>query len=499
MSKLADQIYAVSPVWVQQLGINAFGWYWQRRRLGGDFERISQEYRDRESWTPERMREYITLQLREQLLRAIRQVPHYRESYREHGITEQSLQRFEIEDLSRLPLLDKSVLRKTPLSLLTDTAAQKPPAVFLSSGTTGTPIRIYWDRTVHRRNIAVRAVRSFGWAGVSYRDSRAMVGGRTIVSPANPRPPFWRYNRWEKQLYMSALHLRADNVRGYVDALNRFKPATLTGYASALYFLAKNVDQAGLTVHQPHAIITTSDALQPHMRQLIEHVFRASVREEYGAVENAVLATECEHGRLHVHSDFGILEILRPDGSPAAPGETGEMVQTGLANTNQLLIRYRIGDLAAWAIEPCPCGRNLFPALDCIVGRIEDTIVLPDGRETRRMDFLFKDLPGLVEGQIVQEAVDRLIFNLATTDDFSEEQAMKLLRERLFARYSLGTEMKIQIRRVPEVPKERNGKFRAIISKVRPQQRAGQAAEASKVERSNCRLNLNPVAGTNLQ
>jgi phenylacetate-CoA ligase len=477
MSSLGDRIYANSPLWVQQLGINAFGWYWARRRLGGDFEKIAQGYREREKWTSERFRKYVTEQLRQQLLWAYRNVSHYRETFREHGITEQLFEQFEIEDLPRLPLMEKSVLRERPLSLLADNSVQKPPAVFLSSGTTGTPIRIYWDRSVHRQNIAVRAVRSFEWAGVSYRDSRAMVGGRTIVSPANPRPPFWRYNRWEKQLYMSALHLRADNVCGYVEALNRFRPATLTGYASALYFLAKNIDQAGLTVHQPRAIITTSDALHPHMRQLIERVFRASVREEYGAVENAVLATECDHGRLHVHSDFGILEILRADGSPAAPGETGEMVQTGLANTNQLFIRYRIGDLAAWAVKPCPCGRNLFPSLDCIVGRIEDTIVLPDGRETRRMDFLFKDLPGLIEGQIVQEAVDHLVFNLATTNDFSEEQAMKLLRDRLFARYSLGTEMKIQIRRVPEVPKERNGKFRAIISKVRPK-RPGQAAEA---------------------
>ena len=59
------------------------------------------------------------------------------------------------------------------------------------------------------------------------------------------------------------------------------------------------------------------------MREIIERVFEARAYEEYGSVENCVLATECEHGRMHVHPDFGFVELLRPDGTAAGRGETG--------------------------------------------------------------------------------------------------------------------------------------------------------------------------------
>ena len=50
----------------------------------------------------------------------------------------------------------------------------------------------------------------------------------------------------------------------------------------------------------------------------------------------------------------GIVEILREDGSPCAPGEVGEIVATGLLNDAMPLIRYRLGDYAAWSeAEQC--------------------------------------------------------------------------------------------------------------------------------------------------
>ena len=41
-------------------------------------------------------------------------------------------------------------------------------------------------------------------------------------------------------------------------------------------------------------------------------------------VEQSLFASECEHGRLHNSPDVAVVEILRPDGTPCAPGEAGE-------------------------------------------------------------------------------------------------------------------------------------------------------------------------------
>jgi len=463
MGKWTEKVYKASPLWLQTLGINTFGYFWARRRLGLVFEQAWREYVERETWAPERMREYVESKLQAQVQRAYREVPYYREAYRKHGVPESLIGHFTSADLSRLPLLDKSSVRRNPVCLLTDQAAKNPPKIFSTSGTTGLPIRVFWDRSTHQRNIAAREARSLRWAGTSYRESRAVVGGRLIVPTVDGGPPFWRYNYWEKQLYLSAFHIGPSTVQDYVAALNRFQPAFLTGYASANYFLAKAIQESGLPIYNPHVIITNSDRLEAYMRPTLESVYQTKVREEYGSVENCALATECERGGLHVHPDFGYVEILKPDGQPTATGEVGEMVVTGFTNTNQLFIRYRIGDLAAWATEPCACGRATLPTLKEIVGRVEDTVVLRDGRRLMRLDHAFRDLEGISEGQIVQKDYEHFVVNVVPTPVFSQTD-IDAIKSRLCTR--LGPQIAVEVRTVASIPREPNGKFRMVISQI---------------------------------
>jgi phenylacetate-CoA ligase len=464
MGKWLEDIYAASPVWVQQLGINAFGWYYARRRLGAVFERTWRAYEEREKWPADRMHEFVEGQLRAQVQRAFREVPHHRKAFQEHGVTESLLERFTIGDLPKLPLLDKSYVRSNPMALLTERAARKPPAAFSTSGSTGTPIRVYWDSATHQHNIGAREARSLHWAGTSIREPRSVIGGRLVVPKAHSDPPFWRYNYWERQLYLSAYHISPKNLPDYVAALNRYRPVTMLGYASSNFLLARLIGEAGAEVHSPRAIIAESERLLPHMRAVMEKVFRSRVFEEYSSVENCALATECEKGRLHVHPDFGYVEILRPDGTPTAPGEVGELVLTGFANTNQIFFRYRIGDLAAWSAESCPCGRDTLPVLAELVGRMEDVVYTRDGREMWAFFRVFYSLDGVAEGQIIQEALDRFVVNVVPTRSFSEEDA-KAIKARMFQR--IGSEIDVQIKVVDAIAREPNGKFRAVISRVR--------------------------------
>jgi phenylacetate-CoA ligase len=199
------------------------------------------------------------------------------------------------------------------------------------------------------------------------------------------------------------------------------------------------------------------------MRRTLEDVYRTRVFEEYGSIENCALATECERGSLHVHPDFGIVEIVQPDGTPAEPGRTGEIVATGFANTNQLFIRCRTGDLAAWDADPCPCGRDHLPVIRELVGRLEDTVVGPDGREMVRFHGLYVGIDGIVEGQLVQHATDRYTINLVPSAGYAPADGEEVSR-RLRAR--LGEGISVEIRLLSEIPRAPNGKFRAVVSHV---------------------------------
>jgi len=208
------------------------------------------------------------------------------------------------------------------------------------------------------------------------------------------------------------------------------------------------------------AIITTSEKVTPEMRGVIERAFRCRVYEEYGTVENVLYASECEYGSLHLSPDVGIVEILREDGLPAEPGETGEVVATGLLRTYQPFVRYRLGDVATFSERPCACGRSM-PVLQEVVGRIEDVVVGADGREMVRFHGIFVDQPQIREGQIVQETHNRIRARIVPGDAFGDSDRDEIVRR---IQQRLGPAVEVIVETVDVIPRTAAGKFQAVVS-----------------------------------
>lgn len=90
-------------------------------------------------------------------------------------------------------------------------------------------------------------------------------------------------------------------------------------------------------------------------------------------------------------------------------------------------------------------------------------MVGPDGRETVRFHGLFIGLSGVSEGQLIQETRTNFTVSVVATATYTEGDAREI-RDRLIQR--LGPQIELTVRVVPEIPRERNGKFRAVISRV---------------------------------
>ena len=96
-------------------------------------------------------------------------------------------------------------------------------------------------------------------------------------------------------------------------------------------------------------------------------------------------------------------------------------------------------------------------------GRVEDYVQTPDGRLVGRLDHVFKEQLDVAEAQIIQEtneAIEVLVIPRGGYDGVSEQRLMKEIRSRL------GNEIDVAIRRVESIPREPNGKFRAVKSRV---------------------------------
>src|SRR5687768_3313513 len=106
------KVYPNLPVSLQNVAISAFGYSWKKRRYGGIFQEQLKGFKARETWNASRWREYQTLKLRSLLLHAFEAVPYYNDKLKQSGFAKHDLEKFELEDLQRLPCLEKATLKK---------------------------------------------------------------------------------------------------------------------------------------------------------------------------------------------------------------------------------------------------------------------------------------------------------------------------------------------------------------------------------------------------
>jgi phenylacetate-CoA ligase len=458
---IAEGVYQRSPAWLQNVLLNAHAYRVRMHRYGRPYERAVEELVEQERWPRERIEALQLQRLKRIVAHAYDHSRYYRRVMDDAAFAPSDLNT--LGALSRLPLLTKDTVRHGAGELVT---APKPRRGWLhghTSGTTGSPLGLWYDRDTCRINNAVdRQLKR--WTGMEDTAWIGLLLGRVIVPTDSDRPPFWRVNRVHRQVWFSSFHLADRYLEQYVHEIRRRKLKYLEGYPSTLYVLAKFLLQRGWVLPM-RAVISSSETLHRLQREAIEAAFGCKLYDFYALAERVIYAGECGHGGgKHLAETYGITELVDEEGQPVGPEEPGYLVGTSLFNTAMPMIRYRTGDLSAFVTEPCPCGRTLRRIRD-VSTKAEDIVVTPDGRQISPsvLTHPFKPLEQIVASQIIQDRPDHLLVKLVASEGYSVEQEDALvasLRERL------GPEMKIQVSRVASIPREPSGKFRWVISRV---------------------------------
>jgi phenylacetate-CoA ligase len=134
------------------------------------------------------------------------------------------------------------------------------------------------------------------------------------------------------------------------------------------------------------------------------------------------------------------------------------------------LIRYRIGDMGAWAEGACSCGRS-WPSLAKVAGRVSDTFVNRHGDAIHGEYFthLFYHEDWVQKFQVVQESVDRIVIktvprgNGADCEQQYQEEMQAITRD-IRSAMSESCEVKFQFE--DDIAPTDSGKYRYTISKV---------------------------------
>jgi phenylacetate-CoA ligase len=465
-SRLVDFYYRL-PYPLRSLAATLYGYRLRAWRYGAETERLIQQVQQREHWDVATWKTWCEQRLEYVLHRAATKVPYYAQQWsrrRQRG------DNASWQYLENWPVLEKESLRNSPRAFLAEGCDPRRMYHERTSGTTGMPLDLWRSRQTMRARYALFEVRYRGWYGVSRHDRWAMLGGQLVTPVQQRKPPFWVWNGGLRQLYLSSYHLAPDLIPYYLDALRRYRIKYLWGYSSSLNVLAQEAIRRGVRLPMT-VVITNAEPLFDHQRQAMEDAFQCPVRETYGMAELVAAASQCEAGRLHLWPEVGSVEVL-PDDSPSDAQSSGRLICTGLLNADMPLVRYAVGDRGTLDNDesPCPCGRNL-PRLSGIEGRNNDLLITRDGRPIYWLNPVFYGLP-IHEAQIVQESLDRVHVRLVATGEPAETG--REIARRLQAR--LG-DIHIELEEVDHVPREMNGKFRAVVCNVPPEQRQLQSAK----------------------
>jgi phenylacetate-CoA ligase len=408
----------------------------------------------------EQIEEAQVARLRRFLDAAGAHVPYYRSLFSDCGFDPANVQ--SLGDLAALPFLDKPTIRGSTDALKSERAGKL--VKYNTGGSSGEPLVFYMGMGRISHDVAAKW-RATRWWSVDIGDTEVVLWGSPIEIGKQDRIKAIRDRLFRSHL-LPAFQMSEPQMDGYLDTIRRLRPRMLFGYASALALLSAHAERRGRGMADLgiRVAFTTGETLYPEQRAVIEHVFAAPVANGYGSRDAGFIAHQCPLGSLHLSAEHIVVELIDEAGHVVKPGEKGEIVVTHLATDDFPFIRYRTGDMAVMGTEPCDCGRGL-PVFREVFGRSTDFVRTRSGNTMHALALIYevRDKPGVRAFKFVQDADYSLDLQLVAGPELTVEVESSI-RAGILRRMGEGTEL--TIRRVDEIPPEKSGKYRYVVSKA---------------------------------
>jgi phenylacetate-CoA ligase len=279
-----------------------------------------------------------------------------------------------LDDLRRIPFTTKQDLREGfPYGFLS-IPREEVIRLHASSGTTGAPTTIYYNREDISR-----------WTGYV---ARCIYG--TGCNKADVFQNMITYGLFTgglgfhaggEELGMMVIPAGPGNTTRQFRLMRDFGTTVVHATPSFLLHVEAKMREEGVNRDSLclRKAFAGAEPYSEDTRRRIESLLHIDVYNSYGLSEmnGPGVAFECQaKNGLHLWEDGYIGEIVDPDTlEPLRDGETGELVLTCLCREATPILRYRTRDLSAFYAEPCPCGRT-HRRLRRITGRTDDMLII---------------------------------------------------------------------------------------------------------------------------
>jgi len=294
----------------------------------------------------------------------------YRERLSQAGVQPDSIKT--LEDIRKIPLLNKSDLRQYYPFGLTCVSLEKIIAMHASSGTTGKPVvGVYTHKDM---DIWAEAMARSLWAnGLRNTDIMQNSYGYGFFTGARG------HELGAQAIGALTIPISSGNTKRQLMMMKDLEATALAATPSYTLYMAEVAEKEGYTQDDFHIKLgfLGAEAWSEEMRTKIEEKWGMRACEQYGLTEiiGPGVSLECTYRQgLHINADHFFTEIIDPiTGEVKGEGEQGELVFTTLTKEAFPVLRFRTGDIASYTEELCSCGRT-FPRHSRILGRADDRL-----------------------------------------------------------------------------------------------------------------------------
>ena len=320
----------------------------------------------------EEMRKLQSEKLVKQVKHVYENVPYYRNLMDEKGVKPEDIKG--IDDLHKLPFLQKSDLRDAyPYGLL-GTSLENCVRIHSTSGTTGRRVVAFytqndidlWEDCCARAIVAV---------GGTKKDVCQVAYGYGLFTGG------FGLNGGSHKVGCLTLPMSSGNTERQVQFMNDLGATILCCTPSYAAYIGEYMKEQGIKPEDNtlKAGIFGAEPWTEEMRKGIEEALGIKAYDIYGLTESTGpgVAFECsEQTGMHINEDHFFAEIIDPDTGEVLPeGSKGELVFTSLDKEGFPLLRYRTRDICVLSREKCSCGRTLVKMAKPM-GRTDDMLII---------------------------------------------------------------------------------------------------------------------------
>ena len=357
--------------------------------------------------------------------------------------------------LEDFPVVNKNLIRDYYNDFFSNAYAKKDCKLVATSGSTGSPFRLYQNKEKVRK---IQADNLYFSSKSNYELGHYLVFIRIWPKAFALKLKLSFFTKNFKP--WNILNLSDAAIAELIAELNqKNQRISFLGYPTAFEKICNYI--ASLEENpirfQTQSIITISETLKTSTKAAVKTYFGVTPLSRYSNNETGIMAQQIHKNdtKFRINDSSYVIEILDLNKDIVVPyGQPGRIVLTDLYNKATPLIRYDTGDIGIMEL-----GENGVPYFTEISGRKIDQLYNTKGELiSSHLSMRLLDYGTFKQYQLVQKSKTEYHINLNTAEPVNEE---KLISD---YKVYLGDDAIIKINYVDEVPLLTSGKRREVVN-----------------------------------